>query len=33
MMAMYKGDRSNFGVAGARFSMYPMGGRKVHQTI
>ena len=33
MMAIYKGDRSNFGVAGARFSMYPIGGRKVHQTI
>lgn len=33
MMAMYKGDRSNFGIRGARFSMYPIGGRKVHQTI
>ena len=33
MMAMYKGDRNNFGIAGARFSMYPIGGRKVHQTI
>lgn len=33
MMAMYKGDRSNFGIKGARFSMYPIGGRKVHQTI
>ena len=33
MMAMYKGDRSNFGIAGSRFSMYPIGGRKVHQTI
>jgi len=33
MMAMYKGDRSNFGIKGSRFSMYPIGGRKVHQTI
>jgi len=33
MMAMYKGDRSNFGIAGSRFSMYPIGGRKVHQLI
>jgi hypothetical protein len=33
MMAMYKGDRSNFGIAGSRFSMYPIGGRKVHQQI
>ena len=33
MMAMYKGDRSNFGIAGSRFSMYPIGGRKVHRTI
>lgn len=33
MMAMYKGDRSNFGIKGSRFSMYPIGGRKVHQQI
>jgi len=33
MMAMYKGDRSNFGIKGSRFSMYPIGGRKVHKQI
>ena len=33
MMAMYKGDRSNFGIKGSRFSMYPIGGRKVHRQI
>jgi hypothetical protein len=33
MMAMYKGDRSNFGIVGSRFSMYPIGGRKVHKQI
>ena len=33
MMAMYKGDRDNFGIKGARFSMYPIGGRKVHKVI
>lgn len=29
LMAMYKGDRDNFGVKGARFSIYPAGGRKI----
>lgn len=33
MMAMYKGDRSNFGIKGSRFSMYPISGRKVHYFI
>ena len=33
MMAIYKGDRDGFGIKGARFSVYPMGGRKVHKLI
>lgn len=33
LMAMYKGDRDNFGVKGARFSIYPAGGRKITQWI
>lgn len=33
LMAMYKGDRDNFGVKGARFSIYPQGGRKVSEWI
>ena len=32
-MAMYKGDRDNFGVKGARFSIYPAGGRKITKWI
>jgi len=28
LMAIYKGDRDNFGIKGARFSIYPIGGRK-----
>jgi len=28
MMAIYKGDRDNFNIQGARFSIYPVGGRK-----
>jgi len=33
LMAMYKGDRDNFGVKGARFSIYPAGGRKITKWI
>ena len=33
LMAMYKGDRDNFGVKGARFSIYPAGGRKISEWI
>ena len=33
LMAMYKGDRDNFGVKGARFSVYPKGGRKITKYI
>ena len=33
MMAIYKGDRSNFGVAGARFAIQPKGSRKVTEWI
>lgn len=33
LMAMYKGDRDNFGVKGARFSVYPKGGRKITQMV
>lgn len=33
LMAMYKGDRDNFGVRGARFSIYPAGGRKITKWI
>jgi len=32
-MAMYRGDRSNFGIPNARFMIYPAGGRKVHYWI
>ena len=33
LMAMYKGDRDNFGDKGARFSIYPAGGRKISEWI
>jgi hypothetical protein len=33
MMAIYKGDRSNFGVQGARFAIQPKGSRKVTQWL
>ena len=33
LMAIYKGDRSNFGVKGARFAIQPKGSRKVHEWI
>lgn len=33
LMAMYKGDRDNFGIKGARFSIYPAGGRKISEWI
>ena len=33
LMAMYKGDRDQFGIRGARFSIYPRGGRLVHKEI
>ena len=33
MMAIYKGDRSNFGVDGARFAIQPKGSRKVTEWI
>jgi len=33
MMAIYKGDRSNFGVKGARFAIQPKSSRKVHEWI
>jgi len=33
LMAMYKGDRDNFGVKGARFSVYPAGGRKITKWV
>lgn len=33
LMAIYKGDRDNFGVKGARFSIYPAGGRKITEWI
>lgn len=33
LMAIYKGDRSNFGVKGARFSIYPAEGRKVNEWV
>lgn len=32
-MAIYKGDRSNFGVKGARFAIQPRGSRKVKEWI
>lgn len=32
-MAVYKGDRSNFGVKGARFGIQPLGSRKVTEWI
>ena len=33
MMAMYKGDRSNFGVKGARFAIQPKDSRNVKEWI
>ncbi|NDH48952.1 MAG: hypothetical protein EBY41_00105 [Proteobacteria bacterium] len=33
LMAMYKGDRTQFGIKGARFSIYPKGGRRVSEYI
>lgn len=33
MMAIYKGDRSNFGVQGARFAIQPKGSRKITEWI
>ncbi len=33
MMAMYKGDRSQFGVKGARFTIQPIGSRKINDFI
>jgi hypothetical protein len=33
MMAIYKGDRSNFGVKGARFAIQPKGSRKVTEWL
>lgn len=33
LMAMYKGDRDQFGIKGARFSVYPAKGRKIHHQI
>lgn len=33
LMAMYKGDRDQFGIKGARFSIYPARGRKIHHRI
>ena len=33
MMAIYKGDRSNFGVKGARFAIQPKGSRKVTEWV
>ena len=33
LMALYKGDRSNFGVTGARFAIQPMGSRKITQMV
>lgn len=33
IMAMYKGDRNQFGIEGARFSIYPRGGRKIHYEL
>lgn len=32
-MAVYKGDRSNFGVKGARFGIQPIGSRKITEMI
>jgi len=32
-MAIYKGDRSNFGIRGARFAIQPLGSRKVTEFI
>jgi len=33
LMAMYKGDRNNFGVTGARFAIQPMGSRKITEMV
>lgn len=33
LMAMYKGDRSNFGVAGARFAIQPIESRKITEFV
>lgn len=33
LMAMYKGDRSNFGVAGARFAIQPLESRKITEFV
>ena len=33
IMVIYKGDRSQFGIKGARFSIYPKGGRKIKEMI
>lgn len=33
LMAIYKGDRGQFGIAGARFSIYPFGGRNINISV
>jgi len=33
LMAMYKGDRNNFGVVGARFAIQPLGSRKISEMV
>lgn len=33
LMIIYKGDRAQFGIQGARFSIYPKGGRRISQFV
>ena len=33
MVAMYRGDRSQFGIEHARFAIYPKGGRIINDWI
>ena len=33
LMAIYKGDRSNFGIRGARFAIQPLQSRKITELI
>jgi len=33
LMIIYKGDRAQFGIQGARFSIYPRGGRRISQFV
>ena len=33
LTSIYKGDRDQFGIKGARFSIYPLGGRKINEFI